>query len=189
MLFRSNAGVSPKVVQLLARHSTIRLTMDRYTHVESRSLLDAVANLPDLLNNPSEVATSLSKSVMQPGIQESGDTAGFCVKPYAGNETPDEQVSRGPDGPRKGSETTKTDLQKGRNTEINMKNARAKLVVLCTVDENGKRIFGDADIALLADKSAKALDRIFSVAQELSGISKDDMEELTENFDETTSGG
>ncbi|WP_461365749.1 hypothetical protein [Candidatus Darwinibacter acetoxidans] len=79
--------------------------------------------------------------------------------------------------------------QKGRNTEINMKNARAKLVVLCTVDENGKRIFGDADIALLADKSAKALDRIFSVAQELSGISKDDMEELTKNSDETDGDG
>ena len=109
----ANAGVAPKVVQLLARHSTIRLTMDRYTHVESRSLLDAVANLPDLLNNPSEVATSLSKSVMQPGIQESGDTAGFCVTPYAGNETPDEQVSRGPDGPRKCSESTKTGLQQG----------------------------------------------------------------------------
>ena len=75
--------------------------------------------------------------------------------------------------------------QKGKDTRINMKNARAKLVVLCTVDENGKRIFGDADIALLADKSAKALDRIFSVAQELSGISKDDMEELTKNSDET----
>jgi hypothetical protein len=77
--------------------------------------------------------------------------------------------------------------QKGRNTEINMKNARAKLVVLCTVDENGKRIFGDADIALLADKSAKALDRIFSVAQELSGISREDMEELTKNSEETSS--
>ena len=36
-----------------------------------------------------------------------------------------------------------------------MKNARAKLVVLCTVDENGKRIFGDADIVVV-DKSANA---------------------------------
>jgi len=79
--------------------------------------------------------------------------------------------------------------QRGRDTEINMKNARAKLVVMCTVDQEGNRLFTDADIALLANKSAKALDRIFAVAQELSGITREDMEELTENFDETTSGG
>ena len=79
--------------------------------------------------------------------------------------------------------------QRGRDTEINMKNARAKLVVMCTVDQEGNRLFTDADIALLANKSAKALDRIFAVAQELSGITREDMEELTENFDATTSGG
>ena len=79
--------------------------------------------------------------------------------------------------------------QRGRDTEINMKNARAKLVVMCTVDQEGNRLFTDADVAPLADKSAKALDRIFAVAQELSGITREDMEELTENFDETTSGG
>lgn len=79
--------------------------------------------------------------------------------------------------------------QRGRNTEINMKNARAKLVVMCTVDQEGNRLFTDADVALLSEKSAKALDRIFVVAQELSGITREDMEELTENFDETTSGG
>lgn len=78
--------------------------------------------------------------------------------------------------------------QRGRNTEINMKNARAKLVVMCTVDQEGNRLFTDADVAPLADKSAKALDRIFAAAQELSGITREDMEELTENFDETTSG-
>ena len=79
--------------------------------------------------------------------------------------------------------------QRGRNTEINMKNARAKLVVMCTVDQEGNRLFTDADVALLSEKSAKALDRIFVVAQELSGITREDMEELTENFDETNSGG
>lgn len=79
--------------------------------------------------------------------------------------------------------------QKGKNTEINMKNARAKLVALCAVDEEGNRIFSDTDIALLSNKSAKALDRIFAMAMELSGISKDDMEELTKNSDETDGDG
>lgn len=76
--------------------------------------------------------------------------------------------------------------QRGRDTQLNMKNARAKLVVLCTVDEHGNRLFSDTDVELLGNKNAKAIDRIFTLAQELSGIGKDDMEELTKNS-ETTS--
>jgi len=41
-------GVHPKVAQHLARHSTIALTMDRYTHVYRGELSDALAVLPDL---------------------------------------------------------------------------------------------------------------------------------------------
>lgn len=75
--------------------------------------------------------------------------------------------------------------QRGRDTQVNMRNARAKLVVLCAVDEQGKNLFSESDIAKISRKSAKAIDRIFAVARELSGITEDDMEELTENFDET----
>jgi hypothetical protein len=78
--------------------------------------------------------------------------------------------------------------QRGKNTEFNMKDARAKLVVLCTVDENGDRIFTQADIPALTEKSSKALDRIFTVAQRLSGISKEDLNEMTKNSDDETSG-
>ena len=75
--------------------------------------------------------------------------------------------------------------QRGRDTQVNMRNARAKLVVLCAVDEQGNKLFSEGDIAKISRKSAKAIDRIFTVARELSGITEDDMEELTENFDET----
>lgn len=75
--------------------------------------------------------------------------------------------------------------QRGRDTQVNMRNARAKLVVLCAVDEQGNKLFSESDIAKISRKSAKAIDRIFAVARELSGITEDDMEELTENFDET----
>ena len=44
----ARSGVHPKVAQQLARHSTITLTMDRYSHVEANELSVAVANLPDL---------------------------------------------------------------------------------------------------------------------------------------------
>ncbi len=39
------ANVPPKVAQALARHSTITLTMDRYTHLEMGDLVEAVGKL------------------------------------------------------------------------------------------------------------------------------------------------
>jgi len=44
----ANAGVHPKVAQTLARHSTITLTMDCYTHTLMEDQTEAVAALPDL---------------------------------------------------------------------------------------------------------------------------------------------
>jgi hypothetical protein len=73
-------------------------------------------------------------------------------------------------------------VRKGKNTEVNMANARAKLVALTVVDETGKRLFNDADVAALGQKSASALDRIFSVAGRLSGITDEDVHELTEEI-------
>ena len=42
------AGVNPKVIQSIMRHSTITLTMDRYTHLSAARLSDALDALPDL---------------------------------------------------------------------------------------------------------------------------------------------
>lgn len=44
----ASAGVHPKVAQSLARHSTITLTMDRYSHSHREQEIDALAKLPDL---------------------------------------------------------------------------------------------------------------------------------------------
>jgi integrase len=44
------AGVHPKVAQELARHSTITLTMDHYTHLELRDLAQALDKLPNVPN-------------------------------------------------------------------------------------------------------------------------------------------
>jgi hypothetical protein len=66
----------------------------------------------------------------------------------------------------------------------NLENFRAKLVSLCMVDENGKRLFESrADVAMLGNKSVAALQRVFNKAQELNGFSEEDVEELTEDFD------
>ena len=69
---------------------------------------------------------------------------------------------------------------------VNVQNARAKLVVRCAVDEQGRQIFGKEEYRKLGSKSAKALDRIYSVAKDLSGVSDDDIEELTKNSEEMT---
>jgi hypothetical protein len=71
--------------------------------------------------------------------------------------------------------------QRGRNTRMNLQNIRAKLVALTVVDEQGNRIFKDEDVKWLGNKSAAALDRIFEVAQRLSGLRDEDVEELAKN--------
>ena len=75
---------------------------------------------------------------------------------------------------------------KGKNARMNMKNARAKLVALTTVvpDEEGgyERVFkSKGDVKRLGKKSGKALERVFSKARKLSGLTKEDMEELAGN--------
>jgi integrase len=40
------ANVPPKVAQMLARHSTITLTMDRYAHLGVVDLVEALKRLP-----------------------------------------------------------------------------------------------------------------------------------------------
>jgi len=70
---------------------------------------------------------------------------------------------------------------KGSNRDVNIKNLRAKLVALSVVDETGALVFSDADVKALGDKSAVALQRVFEVAQRLSGLSGADVEELSKN--------
>lgn len=72
-------------------------------------------------------------------------------------------------------------VQKGKNTTINMKNARARLVMMSAEDEFGAPLFTEADLAALGTKSAAVMDRIFDVASRLSGISDEDLEELSKN--------
>ena len=71
--------------------------------------------------------------------------------------------------------------QRGKSTRMNLQNIRAKLVALTVVDEQGNRIFKDEDVKWLGNKSAAALDRIFEVAQRLSGLRDEDVEELAKN--------
>jgi len=58
---------------------------------------------------------------------------------------------------------------------------RASLLVRCLVDDDGNRVFVDTDVDELGGKSGKALDRLWTVAAKLSGITSDDVEDLKKN--------
>ena len=76
---------------------------------------------------------------------------------------------------------------KGRKRVYTLRDTRARLAVLAVCDETGRRLFTDTDIDRLGGRSAAALDRVFEVAQRLSGVSDEDVEDLAKNS-ETTPG-
>lgn len=69
---------------------------------------------------------------------------------------------------------------RGPDNKTNLSNARARLAILCACDEDGKRLFGDDDLAAVGAKSAAALERIFDVALRLNLIGSKDVDELVE---------
>lgn len=77
--------------------------------------------------------------------------------------------------------------QRGSDRKVNLRNARAKLIVLCAVDETGRPLFTTDDLRALGAKNAKPIDRLFSACQKLAGLSDDDVDRLTENFDDDPS--
>jgi len=70
----------------------------------------------------------------------------------------------------------------GKEFTQNLDNIRARLCVLCMVDENGEQLFDEADDHALGLKSAAALQRVFEVAQRLNGMREEDVNELAANF-------
>lgn len=74
---------------------------------------------------------------------------------------------------------------KGKNADVNLRNLRARLISLCVVDEDGKRMFSKEDVGRLGAKNAKPLDRLFDACTELIGMSEQDVETYVEDFDES----
>lgn len=65
----------------------------------------------------------------------------------------------------------------------------AAMVCLATVDENGNRIFTDADIPEIQKKSARVVGKIFDAAKRLSGIGADDERAILKNSGATPGEG
>lgn len=71
--------------------------------------------------------------------------------------------------------------RKGKKTETDATNFRAKLVVQSARDETGARLFADTDVDAIGKLSASAINRLFEVACRLSGLTDTEVEELAGN--------
>jgi hypothetical protein len=86
-------------------------------------------------------------------------------------------------------EASMVELKKDGSAKANRDNVRARLLILCIVNEQGEQMFNKADIKLLGRKSAKALERVINKVNEMNGISEKDIEELAEGFEPAPSEG
>ena len=74
------------------------------------------------------------------------------------------------------------DQRTGQRLPGAMGNIRAKTIARCIVDDDGNRLFTDADVAALGEKSGAAIDRVFAVASRLSGMNDEDQEDAVRDF-------
>jgi len=101
---------------------------------------------------------------------------------------PDKQVRmRGLTGAQRDSWEASLITFKGNDRRVNARNARARLISMSAVDEQGKRLFSPADIEALGNLSAKIIQRLYEVALRVSGVTDDEVEELTKNSEDVPS--
>jgi len=73
----SRAGASPKVMQLMARHSTVTMTLERYTHADITDLSTAIEKLPPM----NATLNVCREGVEQPGSTSEDVVAGLVAGP------------------------------------------------------------------------------------------------------------
>ena len=76
----------------------------------------------------------------------------------------------------------------GKKTTEDFVNVRAKLLVLAVRDDNWDRLLTDADLENVGRLPASFTQPVFEAAAKLSGISREDVEELVGNSDAEPSG-
>ena len=80
---------------------------------------------------------------------------------------------------------------RGGSVEMDLRNARAKLVARCAVsaEVDGVRIFTDEDAVKIGNKNAPMIDMLYDVASRVSGIRKEDLDEVLEDFEDSPAEG
>lgn len=66
---------------------------------------------------------------------------------------------------------------------------RAAYAGRCMVDESGKRLFEDKELAALGRKSGAVLDRIFDKVRELSGMTDEKLKQAAQDFENAPADG
>jgi len=77
----AQGGVHPKTAQALARHSTITLTMDRYSHVGRDQEVEALRVLPDLSDDLEDKPTTNARDNVRPlaGTETIPNVSAVCL--------------------------------------------------------------------------------------------------------------
>jgi hypothetical protein len=68
-----------------------------------------------------------------------------------------------------------------RKKETGVDDFRTKFLVRCLVDEKGMRLFDNADVTRLSQKSARVMNRVWLAAMEHNNLSDQSIEELAKN--------
>lgn len=70
-------------------------------------------------------------------------------------------------------------IGRGVNAKLNAENTRASLLVRVLVSADGRPLgFTEEDVKELGEQDALTLNQLFAVAQEMNGLTKDDLEAL-----------
>ncbi|RMB81277.1 hypothetical protein [Streptomyces shenzhenensis] len=75
----------------------------------------------------------------------------------------------------------------GKPQRMNMADQLAKLVAKCLVGEDYERLFTDKEVKALGAKNGAVLERLGKIAQRLSGLRKEDMEDAEGKSEPTPS--
>lgn len=77
--------------------------------------------------------------------------------------------------------------QRANGRTVKLAEVQVRTCAMAIVDAQGNRMFGEEDVSKLGRKSSGALQIVFEVAQRLSGLSDEQVVELTEDFAGTPS--
>jgi len=73
------------------------------------------------------------------------------------------------------------EARKGNTGKYDIRLLKARFVIACCVDADGKQIFNEGDVEALNLKSAKAIQVVYDVGQRLSGLSDEEAALLAGN--------
>ena len=79
--------------------------------------------------------------------------------------------------------------RRGPDEKLNIRNVRAKLVVMTLTDADGNRIFTDDDLDAVSAKGAKSIEAIVEKAMELNALRQKDVEALAKNSEAAQGAG